>query len=262
MLWERQKIHKNQDSITTVNTYKPNGLLDNINRNGEVTTYIYDTKNRAQTIEIVGKNKQTMEYDNFDRVTKLTENIENRSYIKQVEYDVLGRVRKEIFPSGYFTYNVYDTYGNLVEVKDNANRSIWKALEENARGQLTKSSKGGKQSIFGFDERGLPTSIFAQGVVDAGYHFDAKGNLEYRTDNLTVQKEEFQYDGQNRLTNWDVFKNNALVKQNNIVYDPTTGNIQSKSDLGNFTFSYGEVNGKPHALTSISGAPVMYQIWR
>lgn len=37
-----------------------------------------------------------------------------------------------------------------------------------------------------------------------------------------------------------------------MVYNPNTGVIASKNDLGNFTMNYGE-NGKLHALTSISG---------
>ena len=41
------------------------------------------------------------------------------------------------------------------------------------------------------------------------YSFNAKGNLEYRTDRLTNQKEVFAYDGMNRLTNWDLYKSDA-----------------------------------------------------
>jgi len=54
------------------------------------------------------------------------------------EYDALGRVKKETYPSGYYTHNKYDTNGYLYEITDNANRSIWKAVEGNAMGQLTK----------------------------------------------------------------------------------------------------------------------------
>jgi RHS repeat-associated protein len=41
-----------------------------------------------------------------------------------------------------------------------------------------------------------------------------------------------------------------------VVYHPTTGNIQTKTDLNNLTMSYGESDGKkPHALTGIDGLP-------
>jgi RHS repeat-associated protein len=68
------------------------------------------------------------------------------------------------------------------------------------------------------------------------------------------QKEELVYDGMNRLTNWDIYQNNVLVKQNSMVYNSTTGTITTKSDLDNLTMLYGD-NGKPHALTGISGVP-------
>jgi len=85
------------------------------------------------------------------------------------------------------------------------------------------------------------------------YSFNTKGNLEYRADNLTNQKEVFGYDGLNRLTSWNVYQNSALEKQNSLVYD-ANGNIETRSDIDNLTMNYGE-NGKPHALTSISGKP-------
>ena len=86
------------------------------------------------------------------------------------------------------------------------------------------------------------------------YSFNAKGNLEYRTDRLTNQKEVFAYDGMNRLTNWDLYKSDALVKQNNLQFNDA-GNIASKSDLGSLYMNYGEDGKGPHALTSISGVP-------
>ena len=180
----------------------------------------------------------------------------------------MGRIKKGTYPTGYYTVNNYDSNGNLTEVTDNASRSIWKAIDENARGQLLHASKGGKTITYDFDTRGLPTGITAIGVVKAAYSFNAKGNLEYRTDELNtnnIQKEVFigdghDYDTQNRLTYWGVYKNGVLVKPNTITYDPISSNITAKSDLGAFTMSYG---GKrpdnsdigPHALATISGVP-------
>ena len=94
----------------------------------------------------------------------------------------------------------------------------------------------------------------AKNVIDMSYSFNAKGNLEYRTDRLTNQKEVFAYDGMNRLTNWDLYKSDALVKQNNLQFNDA-GNIASKSDLGSLYMNYGEDGKGPHALTSISGVP-------
>ncbi len=262
---EKQKIHNATNYITTTNSYTATGMLQNIVRNGETTSYTYDTNNRVSTIEIVGKNKQTFIYDGFDRVTNVKEEIGTRAYNTAKEYDYFGRVKKEIFPSGFYTVNIYDSYSNLIEVKDKANHSIWKANTENARGQLTSINKGAKETTFGFDSRGLPTSIVAAGVENMAYSFDAKGNLSYRTDNLTYQTDSLKYDGMNRLTNWDVYQNNSSVaaKQNNITFDATTSNITARSDLGAFSMSYGgnRPDGTPigpHALATISGLPANF----
>jgi len=261
---EKQKVHDATNYITTTKNYDAlKGMPLSIVRNGETTSYTYDTSNRVSIIEISGKNKQTFTYDGFDRITNVKEEIGSRVYNTAKEYDVLGRVKKEIFPSGIYTVNSYDSYGHLVEVKDNASRSIWKANAENARHQLTSINKGVKETTFGFDSRGLPTSIVASGVENMSYSFDTKGNLSYRTDNLTNQNEQFTYDSMNRLTNWDIYKNSVLAKQNSITFDATTSNITSKSDLGTFTMSYG---GKrpdgtdigPHALATISGVPTSF----
>jgi len=258
LLWSKQSMH-NGTLITTTNTYAPTtGLLQNIVRNGETTSYHYDSKNRIDSIGIIGKHAQSFVYDSFDRVTNHTEYINGKSFSSATEYDALGREKRHKYPSNYWTFNIYDNNGNLIEVRDDYNHSIWKPLEENARGQLTRVSRGGKETSFGFDSRGLPDSIVSPGIINMTYSFNTKGNLEYRQDNLashTLQKEQFVYDGMNRLTNWNIYQNNSTtaVKLNGQVYD-SNGNISTRSGLDNLTMNYGE-NGKPHALTSISGKP-------
>jgi RHS repeat-associated protein len=59
----------------------------------------------------------------------------------------------------------------------------------------------------------------------------------------------------NRLTNWNIYQNSSLKQNNSLTFNPTTGNIQTKSDLGGYTMNYGEEEKPPHALTSISGKP-------
>jgi RHS repeat-associated protein len=84
--------------------------------------------------------------------------------------------------------------------------------------------------------------------------YDSQGNFSYRQDNLTGHLEILEYDALNRLTNWNIYLNENLQQQNSLTYDAITGNITTKSDIGDYTMSYG-ANGKPHALTSISGIP-------
>jgi len=116
-------------------------------------------------------------------------------------------VSKEIYPSGYIITNQYDKYGYLTRIADRNGLSIWNALESNAKGQLTKSSQGGRETVFGFnDPRGFLTSIVTTGISEWSYKFNDKGNLEYRQDNLTGYKESFGYDPMNRLNSWDIYQ--------------------------------------------------------
>jgi len=258
--WEKQTNNAAQGEITTSYNYNATtGLIESRVRNGVTTGYAYDTYKRLSTVEIAGQNKQTYTYGDYDRVTKLTELIGGtRSFDKQTTYDSYGRVSQITYPSGYYTVNNYDTYGNLYQITDNTpGRVLWQATEANARGQQTRILKGAKETVYGYDDsKGLLTSMAATGVVNYSYSYDAKNNLEYRSDNLLGQKDHFSYDTQNRLTNWDIMNSsNTVLKPNSLTYDATTGNIATKSDLGSFTMNYGEGNGKPHALTTVMGKP-------
>ncbi|WP_270399472.1 hypothetical protein, partial [Bacteroides nordii] len=63
-----------------------------------------------------------------------------------------------------------------------------------------------------YDSRGLPSSISAAAIMNMAYTFNNKGNLISRSDLLTGHKEDFTYDGMNRLTAWNISKDN--ISQN------------------------------------------------
>lgn len=218
--WERITNDTIQGQLTTSYAYdNTTGLLSSINRNNENTVYTYDNLKRLKSIEISGKHKQSIMYDNFNLISSVTELIdENQSFTKTIGYDSYGRVKTEIFPDGYFVENHYDIYGNRYKVTDSSNRSIWEATQSNARGQISHEQKGSKETIYSFDQSkgGIITGIFADGVMNYGFSYDAKYNVESRTDYMTDQKEIFTYDHLNRLTNWDVHSacSSALQKSN------------------------------------------------
>jgi RHS repeat-associated protein len=251
LLLEKQLVHNATDSVSTSYTYEgTTGMLQTKVRDTETTIYGYDNLKRLSTIEIAGKHKQTLTYGDYDRVTHVNEEIDDRTFTKELVYDNMGRVRKEIFPSGYSVTNTYDQYSNLAEVND-ANHSIYKPIATNARGQLTQLQKGTVTTTFGYNSRGMTETISAPDIVDMEYAFNAKANTEYRIDHLTNQREDFVYNTLNQLTNWDVTRA-GVTTANSITYN-AAGNIQNKTDIGG-TMTYGEVNGKPHALTTVSNA--------
>lgn len=251
---ETQRIHIGQSPVVTSYTYSK-GLLSKVNRQGEITNYDYDNYNRLTGIRIDGKHSQQFVYDHLDRVVKTVENIKNeKTYTTETVYDNFGRIKKEVYPDGYAVNSSYDAHGNLISVTDTYNNKVWQGISANARGQLTKTKQGDIEKTLLYDSRGLPSSISASTIINMAYTFNNKANLISRSDLLTNQKEDFTYDAMNRLTAWNVTKNNVAQSNNSINYNPTTGTITTKSDVG-FTFNYGEDNGKPHALTSISGKP-------
>ena len=178
----------------------------------------------------------------------------SKFFVRKTDFDAIGRVSRETYPSGYTIISKYDKYSYLTGVTDGNNQNIWQAVESNAKGQLTRTQSGAKETVFGFDSRGFTTSIVTAGISNWSYVFDSKANLASRTDGITNYKDSLTYDSMNRLTAWKVYQGSALQQTNSMVYDATTGLISSKTDLNSYAMSYGE-NGKPHALTSISGAP-------
>ena len=251
-----ERVHLNSSPIVTTYNYHPSGLLNNRLRNGETTNYGYDSYNRLQSISISGRHEQSFVYDGYDRIIQSTNTVDgSKVFTNQVEYDRLGRVSKETYPGGYFITNHYDPNGYLTGILDSNNASIWNALESNAKGQLTLTSHGGRVTIHRFDARGFPVSIASSGIMDMRYSFTSKGNPDYRLDNLTGHRESFVYDPLNRLTEWKIHRNNVHQSTNTLSYNPVTGLISSKSDLGpSSVMNYGESGQPPHALTSITGS--------
>jgi RHS repeat-associated protein len=258
---EKQKIHNATTWITTTNSYDPTtGLLQSIVRNGETTTYTYDNSlghpSRIRSVELTGQHKQSFTYDDLDRIINVREEIDGQTYNRGTEYDVMGRVKKEIYPSGYYTVAHYDSNGLFYKVTDRHGRHVWEAQTENAQGQLTSEKKGNRETAYTYHDTGRPELIQASGVLDILNEFDSKGNLIYRDDYISPSQptETFVYDSMNRLTGGEIYSWPPTGSMSYSLSYDAQGNIQTKSDLSDLTMNYG-ANGKPHALTSISDVP-------
>jgi YD repeat-containing protein len=192
LLWTKQKVHLTGDSILTEYTYKNNGLLEKITRNGEITSYVYDAHNRLSSIEIPG-HKQTFGYDHLDRLTGVTEllNMSGNQLTFQsgTTFDQYGRIRRETFPSGYYTENHYDNTGILVEIKDSGNRSVWKLAQGNAAGQVLREQKGAKTTTYGYTAFGTLSSISAPDIMNWTVGRESTfGNINRHSDLLNNQR--------------------------------------------------------------------------
>jgi YD repeat-containing protein len=263
LVWTKQSVHNASTVITTTNNFNPNGLLRSVTRtNGDSSgttdsiAYTYDeVKNyRVNSISLGSKNTKSFEYDDLDHIIRTTEVIGDKIFVTKTEYDAFGRERKNIFPSGYTVTNWYDTNGFLTSVTDEKKRTLWMPLQVNAKGQILRENRGGVVTTLGYDNRGFLDSISSPGIIRLAYSFDNKANLNSRCDRLTNQKELFTYDGFNRLTNWNIYRDEIFSKSNSQTYNATTGNIAIRSDLDNLPMSYGQ-SGHPHLLDSIAGIP-------
>ncbi|MDR1372204.1 MAG: FG-GAP-like repeat-containing protein, partial [Dysgonamonadaceae bacterium] len=254
LLVDSQYVHSKTTPVVTTYNYTQAGLLNYMQRVGKQTQrtdYIYDSLNRLKTVRIAGQHSQTYYYDNFDRIIQSVDSITNSTVFKRsTEFDQLGRVYKQIYPDGFTVSNIYDRNGYLTHVKKfDDNSLLWQAKESNARGQLTKTQQGSKETIYSFNAKGFPVSIVTAGITNLSYVFNAKGNLSSRKDGISIYKDSMYYDSMNRLTNWHIYQGSTITQSNSLSFNATTGNIQSKTGIST-AMTYGE-NGKPHALTSL-----------
>ncbi|MDR1730417.1 MAG: FG-GAP-like repeat-containing protein, partial [Prevotellaceae bacterium] len=206
-----QKVHTDApEEVKITYTYLADGRLNHTETAGKKTAtvrYEYDANNRVQTIS-QEDHKQTFTYDNLDRIIKVGEEIDSRSFEHQTSYDALGRVAREIYPTGYYTLNGYDKYGMLTSVKDYSGRLIRQAVDENAKGQITEEKRGERTAKYTYDKRGFMTYALFSNIPELtaiGYTYDSKGNLASKTltGESNQQTARYTYDSNNRLTDWE-----------------------------------------------------------
>ena len=256
LISEKYTMGSGEDERTVITsyTYDDIGRPDVIDRNGEIIDYSYNSDGFLQSVtkpdhEVIytydeGSDKK------LGRLTSVKEQIDGKIFTFRTAYDAFGREKKRTYPSGFSVDNVYTKYGHLKEVTDSNGKSIWKGEKVNAPGQFVKTSKGGKTTTFGYDEKDRLESIVSPDIINHFYVFNEKGNLESREDKLTGQLENFTYD-KHQLKTWKIKQGGALKKTFSMNYD-AQGNITGKSDLG-YEMKY---DGKqPHALSSIEGNP-------
>lgn len=214
-------------------------------------SHAYDTKWKSKIKKSsLNRNSiaETFEYDEKGRVKKLTETIDDKTYIIQTEYDAYNRVQYITYPGGLKIKQEYNKNGYLTKVIDVATGKIhWQAKTVNARGQLEQFTFGNNlTTTLGYNpQRGYLSTIVTPGMQNWTYTYNTNGNLTDRKDNLKNLTEHFDYDGLNRLTR---VNHNGVLKQE-MRYD-AAGNITYKTGVGtNFVYQNGT-----NKLQSVTGA--------
>lgn len=227
--------------------------------NNVLTNYRYDEglKSLGTTSKITRKDGAGTSFkysdDGFCRLLNKTNKYGTDSFIYQYDYDTKGRVKKEIYPSGFSVQYTYTEYDDLQELKNANGKTIWKVDEVNSQnGMLKKATFGnGKQITYGYDNDDRLNKISVPQLIDFNYQFNNKQQLDWREEKYYFAdsakwkgfKEEFTYDEVNRL------KTATGGLSLNMEYDQNK--IFHKSDAG--TYSYQDGNHRLDELTTITG---------
>ncbi|MBS4012371.1 MAG: VCBS repeat-containing protein [Bacteroidetes bacterium] len=243
-------------------------VIEKVRNNGtNITQFDYVTEgNGIGLIQEVSSENHGLYYvyDNFSRVSKTIETINNVDFETRFVYDDKSRIANIVYASGFGVKHVYNGFGHLFEIRGlNDNKLLWKTNKVNQYGQIEKYEVGNAlitdrvyDNING-NIKSIRTHRNSNNFQDYVYNWDKIGNLVSRkkwlkTANNQSLIEEFSYDNLSRLTSIALNGNIS----SSIEYDATgLGNIIHKNVNG-FTFIseaiYGEEGSGPHALTSFS----------
>jgi len=236
-------------------TYDILGRIETKDGPEGITYYNYVTSGngKEQLSSVTGPNgvTQSYSYNEYGRVTEYTENVQGQVFTETYEYDEYGNLIETMWPSDFGTVNSYNDNGYLTDIRRSDNNDlIWQANDINASGQVTESMRGyGIYTNYEYDNTyGFLHRITTGNVFNMEFNFDPyTGNLMNRQDDKLGLTETFTYDddnkGLNRLTSWQVTGEDLYSMTYN-----DNGNIQSKTDIGNYTYDPVKV----HAVTKVS----------
>ncbi len=218
-------------------------------------TYSYDNKGRVVAKNGTSNGKlytSTVAYDPQGRVLSSSEGSNGKYFIqKGITYDDKARVvsyEKQLYSSGTLTKvqieNVYSAWnGELYQIKDkDSGKILWELKEVNAKGQTVKDKLGETEINNLYDNKGFLTSInhssnVKPSVLQISYSFDAiRNELKSRSTggDFTIN-ETFDYDDNNRLTNWTNPVTGIKPSFDRNVYD-VKGRITQNDLVGNIKF--------------------------
>jgi RHS repeat-associated protein len=235
-----------------VNTQAINGISSFVN----TTDYTFDNKGRLQNeTETISQNGQTefFETDYF--------------------YDVYGRQKKLVYPSGFsisYKYNPQGFLGRII--RDFDKKIIWELTSANALQQIEHIQYGnGLGTTYEYyDNTGFLSSIETGSgstlIQDFEYGWDDIGNLDWRSKNTLhgdYLYEDFSYDDLNRLTQIDL-SNGMASSTIEMDYD-ALGRILYKRSMDtqlhvadNYIYD-GDGDDNPYNLYKIDNAPAFYR---
>jgi RHS repeat-associated protein len=238
-----------------------------------ILTFTHDQIGRIKTITDARGVTLTYDYDNLDRVTKITypdqksitisyasccpnliESITDRSgRTTSYEYDALGRLIKATDPAGRITRYNYDANGNLIELID-PNNNVTTFEYDKSNRLIKKTYPDGKFITYEYDYADLLTRVMTSRNIEKLYSYDENHNLIDITYSDITSPVSFTYDNYNRLI--------EIADWTNIyqyTYDANNRLTQIDGPWANdtITFEYNEL-GQLTAIISEGGQRINY----
>jgi RHS repeat-associated protein len=246
-----------------------NGTHASVAGKGQVTQVVY---REGEAGEIV--HQENLIYDDFGRLAESLTLIDGEQFSERNTFDQYGRPFQQFDASGdsrglRFMYSQSGHLQQVRESREGGDGTVYQRIEAmDARGNVTRMLMGNGVEVFaGYD----PLSGFlekleaydAQGVElqEVDYLYDALGTLMQRRDRSNGRDltEDYSYDKLNRLVRVELTApaDNLSSPTETMRLDyGANGNIRFKSDVGSYT--YGQGNAGPHAVTWAGGAAYAY----
>ncbi len=145
------------------------------------------------------------DYDNYSRISAITESIDNQDFLESFLYNGNGQLSQLNYPSGFSVKYKYNNLGYLTEITT-ADSALWQAISMNERDQYTQFKTGSDLTTTHEFTHGLLTGIHTGSLQYYNYTYDyGSGNMTQRSDVNRNISESFSYDNLNRLTHSAVF---------------------------------------------------------
>jgi len=285
-----QLLTESTPNGTTSFVYDPTGKPTQKTISGTLTnsktTYTYNSLNQITSTtfldNIEGKTTSNVfEYDSLKRLYKTTETTPYAIFVKQMWFDVLGRVDKETSSASASgktsSKTVKNTYQNGFPwqiLDDDTQQVLWQSNSLNERAQLTGGTFGNGISVTNaYDQYGYirqikheKTSPSVVNIMTLNTDFEIKrGNLNSRSNSLFGRNETFKYDGLDRLTE---YTNGAGIQETQIYDDRgriTQNSVGTYEYDGAKTYQNKTITPTPETLsyyTARASQTVSYNVFK
>jgi len=205
--------------------------------NGHFTFYEYNYRGQVTKIKDPLGNQTVLTYGGTgcascqggtDRLTSLTDALGNRTIF---EYDLAGRLIREIDPLGNFTLYGYDPGGNLTSRTDGNGNRVFYVYDPLGR-LVRKAFPDGSSATFAYDPLGNMVQA-ENAAIGYGMEYDALGRL-VRVMDSRGKVLRYEYDALGHRTKMVTPEG----KEIRYAYDPMGRLVSLSSSAGGFHYHY------------------------